>query len=654
MNTRAFLIPLGILLLTALTLLGTVPGVPAAPNSPENPTEKIETRLQDQLATDGQADFIVRFSEQADLSPAYSMGWEKRGEFVYTTLKETAARSQRDAKVLLDKLGLSYRTFIAGNDLYVWSGNLDTAYTLAALPAVGSIRATRTYYLDVPELPGSYTWAGDLLASNALVTTQVNPSSPKGTLAWGIAFTNADDFWASYDMQGDGILIADISSGAQWNHPALDQAYKCAGNPSNPACWEDPSNICGGSPCDNEGVGTHRLGTLVGDDDPTLDYMAGMAPNAQWIACKGCESSSCSDSALNACADWILAPGGNSLNRPHIVNNSWGSPTGCDTGYQAKVQAWRAAGIFPAFSAGNGGPNCNTLSSPGDLQESFASGSHDENGNVTSFSSRGPSCFGHEPYTKPNVVAPGVNICSSIPTNSWVCWSGSGGASPHTAGAVALLWSCAPYLVGQINNTFSALQDFLSPPPAGTCGAPPDGEGNYTYGYGLLDVMTAAVQYCLDISTPTPTVTPTPTRTPTPTPTLTPTPGGTPSKNYLPVAMKNYSTYFIGPMEQEPNNTFSQANGPLRSGQNYFGYPDQYDLFSIQLYIGGVITVDLTNHTGQGVSLALYDQSQQLVDQETPTHLEYTALPGMYYIYIYTASGHNNTHQYTLRVTYPR
>ena len=41
----------------------------------------------------------------------------------------------------------------------------------------------------------------------------------------------------------------------------------------------------------------------------------------------------------------------------------------------------------------------------------------------------------------------------------------------------------------------------------------------------------------------------------------------------------------------EPNNTFSQANGPLMSGVDYFGYPDQYDLFKLLLQGPGTITV---------------------------------------------------------------
>jgi hypothetical protein len=237
------------------------------------------------------------------------------------------------------------------------------------------------------------------------------------------------------------------------------------------------------------------MGTMIADDDPGLTYIAGMAPDAQWIACKGCESYSCSDYALNTCADWILAPDDNPDNRPHIVNNSWGG-WGGDSWYLGKVNAWRAAGIFPAFSAGNN-YSCNSLGSPGDYQESFASASHMSNRNISSFSSKGPSYFGHEPYTKPNISAPGDYICSTVPTNGWDCsYSGTSMASPHSAGAVALLWSCDPSLIGQIDATFELLQDTADTPPAGSCGAPPDGEGNYTFGYGYLNVLAAGNEVC--------------------------------------------------------------------------------------------------------------------------------------------------------------
>jgi PKD repeat protein len=68
-------------------------------------------------------------------------------------------------------------------------------------------------------------------------------------------------------------------------------------------------------------------------------------------------------------------------------------------------------------------------------------------------------------------------------------------ASPHSAGAVALIWQACPSYLGQIDATFELLQDNTDAAPAGSCGAPPDGEGNYTYGYGYLNAL-AAVQAC--------------------------------------------------------------------------------------------------------------------------------------------------------------
>jgi hypothetical protein len=46
--------------------------------------------------------------------------------------------------------------------------------------------------------------------------------------------------------------------------------------------------------------------------------------------------------------------------------------------------------------------------------------------------------------------------------------------------------------------TFEALQDSADAPPNGYCGAPPDGEGNYTHGYGFLNVYEAGLALCLD------------------------------------------------------------------------------------------------------------------------------------------------------------
>lgn len=461
---------------------------------------KIEAVLVDTLTKQNQSDYIVHFVEQADLSLAYGMGWQERGVFVVNSLTETALRNQAKAKEILSARGMRYQTFIAGNELYVWGGNLDSANALADLPEVEYLRATRTYAIDPlwqdSSQENASVWAGELLSRHSVCST----GDASQAQAWGIAFTRADQFWSQFGVQGDGIVVANIDTGVQWNHPALDQAFKCGSDPTNTACWYDPSNICGGSACDNNGHGTHTMGTMVGDDDPTLSYQVGMAPNARWIACKGCEGDQCSDYALNSCADWILQPAGDPANRPNVVNNSWGGDGGSNW-YLSKVSAWRAAGIFPAFSAGNSGPGCSSLGSPGDYQESFASAAVDSGRSIANFSSRGPSAYGYDPYTKPNIAAPGVGICSSVPGNGWDCsYSGTSMASPHSAGAAALLMSCNPGLVGQVDAVFQALQDSAASAPAGLCGAPPDGQGNYTYGYGYLDIYQAGVNNCGNIA----------------------------------------------------------------------------------------------------------------------------------------------------------
>ncbi|MFC2023276.1 S8 family serine peptidase [Chloroflexota bacterium] len=464
-----------------LGLVGIVGMLPllvvAAPQAGPRASEKLDASLVASLES-GASDFVIVFSEQADLSPAYSMGWEERGRFVYDSLRKIAESSQSQAKLELDRQGLTYRTFIAGNELYVVSGSLTAANEVAGLAEVSRVRSAGTYYIE------------------PLVESQPELQTSSGALAWGIADTQADEFWATFGVQGEGVVVANIDSGVQWDHPALDQAYRCGSDSEDPDCWEDPSNICGGAMCDNNGHGTHTMGTMVGDDDDSLVWKAGMAPGAEWIACKGCEYNSCSDFALSACADWVLAPGNDPDNRPHIVNNSWGGD-GCNSWYRDKVIAWRAAGIFPAFSAGNNTYSCNSLGSPGDYAESFSTTGHSSTRDH--YGSRGPSwCFGHTPYTKPNISGPAVSVCSSVPGNQWDCsYTGTSMASPHSAGAVALLWSCNPGLVGQMDATFEALQDSADTASGGVCGAPPDGEGNYTSGYGFLNVYEAGLASCL-------------------------------------------------------------------------------------------------------------------------------------------------------------
>ena len=459
-------------------------------------SEKIESDLLEQLSAEGQSDFIVRFAEQADLSAAYEMEWSERGWFVYNTLTETAQRSQARAQAYLDSQRVAYRSFFAGNEVYVYAGNLEQATGLARMGEVARLYAPPVITITPLETVNpllSATWAGELLANHA-ETKVFLPD----TVAWGVNDANGSEFWTTFDVRGEGILVANIDTGVRYTHGALATKYACNGLTDHTKCWFDPDGLID-APADGNGHGTHTMGTMVGYGVvEEIIYEIGMAPNAHWIACQGCDTTGCESPDLLACADWILKPGGSPDNRPHIVNNSWGSSSDGTYFYQPQIIAWRAAGIFPAFSAGNNGPGCDTLGDPGSLQEAFASAAHDLSGIEYSIGSRGPSYYGHDPYTKPNLSGPGVAITSSLSATdiSYGQLSGTSMASPHTAGAVALLWSCNPDLVGQIDTTFRLLQNSARTPRLSVCGVPPDGEGNYSFGYGYLDVLEAGYNVC--------------------------------------------------------------------------------------------------------------------------------------------------------------
>jgi minor extracellular serine protease Vpr len=63
---------------------------------------------------------------------------------------------------------------------------------------------------------------------------------------------------------------------------------------------------------------------------------------------------------------------------------------------------------------------------------------------IAGFSSRGPASFLYN--IKPDVTAPGVNIYSSVFDNEFAMFNGTSMASPHTAGAAALLLADRPNL----------------------------------------------------------------------------------------------------------------------------------------------------------------------------------------------------------------
>lgn len=475
----------------------------------------VEPGLRDNIVTAGSGSYLVYMKDQANLSAAYSMNWEERGQYVYDTLYATATQSQANLLGYLEaqrsvSAVSEYKSFFIVNAVEIKS-DVATFDAIAARPDVAAIRASKVYELPEPVI----TEGGEVLA-----------------IEWGVAKINAPSVWSTFGATGQGVVVANIDTGVRHTHNALVDMYRGTLTGSHDHNFFDPSNVCGGSVCDNNGHGTHTMGTMVGDDGGS--NQVGVAPGAIWIAAKGCESNFCSDFALLSSAEWILAPcdfgampGDASCDpsmRPDIVNNSWGGGGG-DPWYQASVNAWRAAGILPAFSAGNSGPGSSTIGSPGDYCNVVASGATASNDTIGSFSSRGPGDF-PACTDKPDVSAPGVAVRSSYSTsdNAYAIANGTSMASPHTAGCMALLLSIDPSL--DYDDIYTLLT--TTAVDLGAAGF------DYNFGYGRIDCFAAAQAIgdpppitptpTSDVPTPTTTrVRPTPTVGPTATPRVRPT-----------------------------------------------------------------------------------------------------------------------------------
>jgi len=484
-STRRLLAVGAVAGLAAATLTtGAVPAG-AAPLPGTAPAASVDRQVLAELADRGSTDFFVYLREQADLSPAQAIpGKEAKGRFVYETLTATAEASQAGLRAALTGAGVEFTPFWIANVVLV-HGDQALLNSIAARADVARIEAHETWQVPTP--------------ARGVDDAGIN------VVEWGVLNVNADDVWNEFGVTGEGVVVANIDTGVDFDHPAVVGQYR--GNTgsgfNHNFNWFDPTGLCGNTPCDNNNHGTHTMGTMVGDDGG--NNQIGVAPGAEWIAAKGCGTSSCSDTHLLASGQWMVAPtdlNGNNANpamAPDIVNNSWGGGRG-DTWYQATINAWISAGIFPMFSAGNSGPACNTANSPGDNIPAYAVGAYDINNAIASFSSRGPSGVSSSEI-KPNIAAPGVAVRSAINGGGYANFSGTSMASPHASGVLALIWSAAPSLRGNINATKTLLDNTARDVNATGCGGTTD--DNNIFGEGRIDAF-AAVSEVADPGDPPP------------------------------------------------------------------------------------------------------------------------------------------------------
>jgi subtilisin family serine protease len=335
------------------------------------------------------------------------------------------------------------------------------------------------------ELPGATVWPTvtyhdlpDVPRSPSAASVDPGPSLIGATALWGQSLVTA----------GQGIKIGIIDDG-------IDQAHRYfnpsgfsypAGFPKGNTAYTTPKVIVARAfpspsihwkyadrPFDpvNSDHATHVAGIAAGDyDTPTeaggKDPISGVAPKA-YLGNYKVYTVPTADYGLDGNSpeiakgiDQAVADGMN------VINLSIGEPEIAprrDIVVQALDNA-AAAGVVPVVAADNdfdaGG--LGTIGSPGNAPDAITVGASSMGNDagtgpdhIADFSSAGPTPVSLQ--LKPDVTAPGVDVLSSLPMQTFDWLSGTSMATPHVAGGAALLLQHHPtWTVEQVKSALAS------------------------------------------------------------------------------------------------------------------------------------------------------------------------------------------------------
>ena len=249
----------------------------------------------------------------------------------------------------------------------------------------------------------------------------VTGSFVRGVNDWDI---DAPEAWdaaygvGTYPSEG-GTRVAIIDTGIDRAHvDLLNKVDACA------SALAAIGVVTNGSCSDDNFHGTHVAGTVGAATGNGLG-VAGTAPDAQFAICKALNAGGVGFvTDIAACIDWSWRTAG-----AKIISMSLGSEESSDAEARAVKNA-AAAGVLVIAAAGNGyddKPNY-----PAYYPEVMSVASYDQAGVVSDFSTCNQDV---------EIAAPGTDIWSTFPENTYGVISGTSMATPHVAGAAALIMS---------------------------------------------------------------------------------------------------------------------------------------------------------------------------------------------------------------------
>ena len=206
------------------------------------------TENPDSLAEhSAQVRYIIHLTSKADLSRLSGLADMKhRRQAVVDALRRTAGESQAGLSTYLEAQRASgaataFTSYWIFNGLAVTS-DLETLLAVAARPEVEIVRPDRVHHLPPVEKGAEV-------------------SSPE-SIEWNISKIGADRVWNAYGLRGQGIVVANMDSGVDWVHPALQPKYR-GYDPADPTQsrhdynWFDATHTYPAAPDDGDGHGDH-------------------------------------------------------------------------------------------------------------------------------------------------------------------------------------------------------------------------------------------------------------------------------------------------------------------------------------------------------------------------------------------------------------
>ena len=451
----------------------------------------------------GKVIFFVHLNEKANLAKIKADKGNKK-DIVVKTLFETAGKSQAPVLSLIQNLKSEgsvskWQSFFISNCIAV-EGNFSAAKAIAGMKEVR--RLSPNYLVasfDIKKLKED--------ESETSMDKTVNTSKPEpgrlSALNWNVDVVDAELVWKNYNARGEGIVVAAVTTGVDWDHPALINSYRGWNGQSaaHSYNWFDmdgdlyQGNNYGQSrtlnPQDYGEMGTFTIGCMTGDGE-SLNSQVGVAPGSKWICVtpEGLQTSGnyFDNIMIHKTLQWLLAPtdisGNLSTARPEMAPDvifcGFSTMNPYDETFREDIQALRAAGIFVTAPVGDVGDNPGGAASPGSYPEVFSAGAVDRWGAVYSESGRGPSVWGD---IKPEISAPGVDVYGCVPGGDYSTgFTGTVVSTAHAAGLYSLLKSIKP------NTSPETLEQLLR---ATARDLGPEGEDN-TFGWGYVNVLRAA------------------------------------------------------------------------------------------------------------------------------------------------------------------